>query len=417
MKYLLIILLFNYGFVRAQNSEEKANHKISNGIVKCDGGASILLSDLLSQRSVSSPSLSYNAAVPENCSARFVSSEIDKLIQTFKNEDKNNIKSVINNFCSHYDGWIEYHAGTCQAGGPPPICTASHWKKANIVDAIKDYENELKKLTLTRANKIKQAQKQAEDKICSCWVSELKKAEDNSSLMRFKQTLVQNKGIYGEDSFYSKSSVLQFPCMGGCPPNYVCNNGYCEKEGNADVDDKIEKASEYLLKKSKEKAIEKAEDLAKEQAENILIADALKGLLDNLGSWGKKFLKGMDFLEKHNLVVQSSYYALNPTELGGGNSEYMKRIVEINNSANRLELLYQEALRFKKGQNQVRDISYIKQDIMKERINMGSQVQLLNLSRKEVTFDCKGCCEQILDYQNENIISYATKLINFNFID
>ena len=38
-------------------------------------------------------------------------------------------RRILNQFCSHKEGWVEYNPGACEAGGPPPICPVDHWYK------------------------------------------------------------------------------------------------------------------------------------------------------------------------------------------------------------------------------------------------------------------------------------------------
>ena len=85
----------------------------------------------------------------------------------------------------------------------------------------------------------------------------------------------------------------------------------------------------------------------------------------------------------------------------GGNDLYMQRVSTINILVGQLEDLYKENIRFRRGLNQVRDISYIKKDILEKRNELGSQLFMLNGDRKEITYTCTGCCEQALDYQHE----------------
>lgn len=371
---------------------QKSNNTIdASGNIRCSNGASISVNDLLQKRAITAPSLSYNPLTPSNCISNV---QIDDMIERFKQEDKANIQSLANNFCSHQAGWVEFDPGTCSAGGPPPICVANHWHKVSFQDAMSDYEVQAKKIALERAAKLNEAKEDVENSICSCWVNVLQK-QDNEATNKTNEETYYQKGV----SAGSGSSNIKFPCMDGCPPSYTCENGFCVQTA-ARPEDNYEKAKDKLYDKGKEMITEKVQDKATEE------------LLKNMGRWGSIALLRMKQIEKFNVYITVGSATLDPKMIGGGNDVYMSKIADINSSIERLENYYVEFNRYQRGLNRVRDENLIKKDILDERNNLGSNLNMLYLYRKEAGFSCKGCCEQILDYTQDNISKYVTKMLN-----
>ncbi|NCI45240.1 hypothetical protein [Sediminibacterium soli] len=54
---------------------------------------------------------------------------VDKKYSEYKAQDQQNSKLLTNQLQSHMNGWVEINPGTCNAGGPPPICPVNHWVK------------------------------------------------------------------------------------------------------------------------------------------------------------------------------------------------------------------------------------------------------------------------------------------------
>ncbi|MFL9484284.1 hypothetical protein ACI6Q2_16000 [Chitinophagaceae bacterium LWZ2-11] len=53
--------------------------------------------------------------------------QINQKLQEFKQQDLNQQRLLTNQYNSHREGWVEKVPGTCNAGGPPPICPVDHW--------------------------------------------------------------------------------------------------------------------------------------------------------------------------------------------------------------------------------------------------------------------------------------------------
>jgi hypothetical protein len=61
--------------------------------------------------------------VPTECKA-----SAEQLRKSFIDQDTANMQSLVMRACSAQLGWVEIQPGICQAGGPPPICVAGHWR-------------------------------------------------------------------------------------------------------------------------------------------------------------------------------------------------------------------------------------------------------------------------------------------------
>jgi hypothetical protein len=93
--------------------------------------------------------------------------KVKQRLEQFKDGDLANSRLLQNQLKSHQEGWVEYSPGTCEAGGPPPLCPVNHWyrdpnsmSKWNEEQArVKaDRENQVREL----ANSCNTAYKQAE---------------------------------------------------------------------------------------------------------------------------------------------------------------------------------------------------------------------------------------------------------------
>lgn len=159
---------------------------------------------------------SYNfSGLPQHCL-----NKIKNQIENFVKEDLRNLQFINNQACSYYNGWLEYIPGTCQAGGPPPLCPVNHWYQ-NFLKAGKQYDSIIKALRNQRFEIIKQI-------ACDCW------SEDIINNEKF----INEKSIHElmENSPENKQTVL-CTCsgFGDCPPGYKCLNGFCVLQNSTDV--------------------------------------------------------------------------------------------------------------------------------------------------------------------------------------
>ena len=70
---------------------------------------------------------------------------VDALFRKWQAEDLASYESLANRVCSAYQGWVERIPGTCQVGGPPPICKANHWYRNPGLSLQRLHEDEQRK--------------------------------------------------------------------------------------------------------------------------------------------------------------------------------------------------------------------------------------------------------------------------------
>lgn len=83
----------------------------------------------------------------------------DKLYEIENSESWKNRKKTAQS------GYKEYNPGTCNAGGPPPICSAGHWYHVGYADAMREYERYKKEVLDKLRNKISEIDKSYNKKI------------------------------------------------------------------------------------------------------------------------------------------------------------------------------------------------------------------------------------------------------------
>ena len=76
-------------------------------------------------------------------------------------------------------------------------------------------------------------------------------------------------------------------------PGWTCVDGYCEETERKSIE-KFDKVKDYLAEKSKDQAIDYA------------TGKALEEVLDHMGSWGKRFLGGMNYLARFNILTTAA---------------------------------------------------------------------------------------------------------------
>jgi hypothetical protein len=84
------------------------------------------LRDIVSIRVPSSPS----AAVIPACR-----NTVQNQISEWTQDELGHSSQLLNRLCSYKLGWVEKVPGTCQAGGPPPICPVDHWMQIGTPNA------------------------------------------------------------------------------------------------------------------------------------------------------------------------------------------------------------------------------------------------------------------------------------------
>ena len=119
---------------------------------------------------------------------------------------------------------MEKNPGTCQAGGPPPICKVDHWMRVGPDIALGQYRSEeLKTYAPRRRELISDA--------CRCRRAELDAGDDES-----KNSNQTNQAATYQ-SFYNMNTV---PCDNGkCQvPGTSCHSGVCRPDTMVEHDEK-----------------------------------------------------------------------------------------------------------------------------------------------------------------------------------
>ena len=123
---------------------------------------------------------------------------VDNMRESWVDEDRANVSKIANQLCSHLAGWVEKVPGTCQAGGPPPICPVDHWQRD---------PNAMTKWSIEQGQIQKEREEAYKKGFCSCLVSiaggEADETTDSPNL-----------------------TASQISC-GGCPDGKICLDGKC----------------------------------------------------------------------------------------------------------------------------------------------------------------------------------------------
>ena len=168
--------------------------------------------------------------IPSSCQQ-----QANSLKDQWKQSDLNDTTRISNQACSYAAGWLEYKPGTCQAGGPPPICPMNHWYR-DPSKAARQHDNTLQELRSSRASALSEA-------ACKCW---------ESSISDFQQQSVQAQSSTILQDSSGSAQLLYWPCGLGCPPGLACVNGSCSAPqptslASQSVGWLLQKAAEYAL--------------------------------------------------------------------------------------------------------------------------------------------------------------------------
>jgi hypothetical protein len=338
-----------------------------------------------------------NIALPSKC----LNNLNDKLwneILGYQNQDKNNVQSIVNNYCSHIRGWVEYNPGTCQAGGPPPICSANHWYQ-DPSKAMNDFYNERNKIYNKRLKELEIKKRRLMEEACSCWLLDLK--ENNFKPAYTKTNLYQSD----KTQSYQTTSV-KIPCLNGtCPVGFKCVNGYC-----------VESSIQSNLKDNTTLSYE-SQDRIKEKLKDIAI--------DKVLDYAEKKFKDLALLRSFYKVIANNPSAMvikgvfEPTQIGTYSSIYQTELVKTQQNANQLEKLYEEQRRYKYNLNMTTaNVEQRKTNIAKYRSELAKNVFNLNnaadgIDREKELGTCN--CYNVLSYNNSLIAQALNDLIEKPF--
>lgn len=352
----------------------------SSSVLSC--GNNITAREVLEQRI---PSLDYNTDIPKKCH-----DAVSQKKAEWRASDALEIDRIVNEYCSHKAGWTEFTPGTCDAGGPPPICVASHWYKDPVM-AEKQWRAKLDRV-------LSQRQKEAKDLMCGCWQEHLEEgfAVKNNSIL----PALSSKA----DLSQSSQQAMSLPCLNisgssPCPPNYRCVNGYCVPQTAAHK-------SMAVLRAAGAKGLE---DATMKQLENVLSES------------GSVFKKTYAIL--NNPYVTAISIAGGPRSISTTVSAYQNASNRLKEDMSKCHSLLLELNRyehrFQPNSGPSRDRQYIVADLQKTRKSMSDNYTLMSEFYRGVLiedelFNCNDCCPGVFQAYNEQLGVYYSIFNSIN---
>lgn len=284
--------------------------------------------------------------------------------EQWRQEDLTNWERFSNQLCSAKVGWVENVPGTCQAGGPPPICTANHWHQ-NPNTAIDSFNNLRKQIAEQRFESLMSG-------ACDCLRTELE--EKVTSNVPKQDT---------SNPFNINNNPFVIPCSGSggwCPPGTQCKDFACKAPTY--VENKSEKVIDFALEKAKDKAIDKWLDMFKELADIRIPA--------SLSSMSKK-------------ITSPLFAFLDPKILSTNRDGYNNSMSKVGSDLGRLRQLYQELQNYYQNRP-ARAPKAISADIQREKKELRNNMADLNIfyigvvKQKELS---KYSCYSVFEFQNQ----------------
>lgn len=342
-----------------------------NSTLTC-GQTTIRASDLLRKRKPRVDyftKASFNQLMPLEC-IKNINTDIVNLENEWQREDLSNWGRLANQYCSHLNGWVEYSPGTCQAGGPPPLCPAKHWYQ-DSQKALQKWDTEQQNVRNRRADELKRLKERLVKAACSCW------ANDIGNNTRIEKRA--NDKVEAQTSGYFK--VMSFD--GTCPPGYELKEGYCIPITSSIVTGAMNNADQTNLKLAEvtgaanDKLNNAAGDIAKK-----LILDDIKTSLSSIGLLNKFFtlFESAGKLGTITLSVATSFFGdpgFTTTEIG----VYQSELNLLNTNISTANALMEEYRRLKENEIpcKCRDEKYIKEDLAKLRKDLMSRIRNISL--------------------------------------
>jgi hypothetical protein len=298
--------------------------------------------------------------VPDDCKQ-----EAEQMLERWKREDISNWEQLSNQACAAGLGWVERVPGTCQAGGPPPICVEDHWVRSPFKAQDKWKEN--------KADVRREREQEMVAQACSCYRAKLNNNEAVS--------ITSNTFRYGNQTY---GSPLVVPCSGEtCPPGFSCRSGVCRPLSAAET--RVEQTEEVL----KGIALEEARDKALE-----FLSKRLSQLLNSM--------KGR---------VALGVLEAEPTSLW--KDGYKRTATRIYESSKELLTLSRELDDYRNGRP-ARGPNLITRDIQRVRASLTDDVRSLSEYYNGVVRErelCRFCCYEVFEYQHQKMIKAYSSLM------
>jgi hypothetical protein len=296
-----------------------------------------------------------------------------RLRQKWEAEDLAQWEPLANRACSAMNGWVERNPGTCQAGGPPPICKVDHWYKDPLTSVARWRQDNAKKY------------REREDELiastCDCWVAE---ARNDISTMR-QDPPPQEAG---------RSSSYVVPCSGTCDlPGMDCRQGVCQPQTTFSG----------ALKDIQEKGKDFAADKALEYLMKPLVDAVESGLTKVMSATKAKVLVG----------VVGGVFESSP--ISPWTDMYERNVRDLNARMGQLRLLIANHDRLARAQNAAtqqwltaKEIESVRADTRAILDNMNLAFGGIKAERTLGRYSCYG----ILEYQNSLVNLAAVRLLN-----
>jgi hypothetical protein len=291
-------------------------------------------------------------------------------VEQWRAEDVANWEQLSNQACSAELGWVEKVPGTCQAGGPPPVCPADHWIR-RPAEA---------KQAFNARNQQKQSEREAKllEQACKCTRSEL---EDTRAKASPPST----------SPYYNPYLV---PCYGSnCPPGYECVSGVCSLPSQ--------------LERQAEKVGEGAKEVGKRADDVFKVSETVLGKMSaRLGA----LLKSTTWR-----VVSSPYLELfDAKPISMWRDGYKNSAQEVGWKIQRLQALYKEYDDFQRGRP-ARGPQMIGQEIQSIKNQLNNDIQKLNEYYRGVVVERelgRYACYEVFEYQHQQVMQSFANIMS-----
>lgn len=296
-------------------------------------------------------------------------------VEAWKQEDLNNWERLSNQLCSAKAGWVEHNPGTCQAGGPPPICKVDHW--------YQDSKKSLASFNEMRKAIAEQREQALFSAACDCLRSDLEKqVSDNSP----RQDLSNPYNI--------NTNPFVVPCSGSssyCPIGTSCIDGVCR------------------LPKAVLKATETAADFAAGQAKDEAIGKWLTFFAEVSSSRIPAAIGSV-----YKKITSPYFQIIEPTMMGTNKDVYTRGLRRIDSQLGSLRGYYSELRNYYQNKPG-RSPSAIMVDVRKAKQELRESLEYSNVAfnfivkKRELSRDT---CYNVFEYENQMVNESIVRILS-----
>lgn len=398
----LLFLLLLIGLKSQCQTLNRSDALAANSQGMCDGVV-VNPDELISARTPALEDVKFgdSSPLPAHCLAS-LNEALAAEINNFRQQDEQNLQSLVNNYCSHRKGWMEYQPGTCQAGGPPPICPVRHWYQ-NYGRSMGDFADERRKVYNRRLASLLAKKRDLMSGACDCWLADIKRNGVAPTYSQQTEYLSQPSQSY-------PTTGIKMPCLGEAPAGFRCENGFLVEIGAK----KNLRNNTGLSYENQKKIQEKAQEKVVEEARSLAINKILTYA-------GKRFsslavLKGFYKAVSENPYTAVALSVFDATDIGTFSSIYQKELSRAGANVNELERLYEEQRRYKANLNMTTaNVQQRKNEIARYRSELGKNIFNLNNAADGIERANElGCCNcyNVLNYNNSLVTNGLQELMN-----